>query len=144
MAYINGNRRISPLDINKNVTIGVAFPLNEVNMFKGTQTLKEQVKSNLINLLLTEPGERVNEPNFGVGLKNLLFEPNLDVEILKEKINTQIEFYIPTISLSSVDVNSIEDEYKLFIVISYSFNLDGSSDAIQLNFNSSYFPRGNG
>tara|TARA_B100001059_G_scaffold10059_1_gene8204 strand:- start:13434 stop:13868 length:435 start_codon:yes stop_codon:yes gene_type:complete len=144
MAYVNGNRRISPLDINKNVTIGVAFPLDNVNMFKGTQTLKEQVKSNLINLLLTEPGERVNEPNFGVGLKNLLFEPNLDVEILKEKINTQIEFYIPTISLSSVDVNSIEDEYKLFIVISYSFNLDGSSDAIQLNFNSSYFPRGNG
>jgi len=144
MAYINGNRRISPLDINKNVTIGVAFPLDNVNMFKGTQTLKEQVKSNLINLLLTEPGERVNEPNFGVGLKNLLFEPNLDVEILKEKINTQIEFYIPTISLSGVDVNSIEDEYKLFIVISYSFNLDGSSDAIQLNFNSSYFPRGNG
>jgi len=144
MAYINGNRRISPLDINKNVTIGVAFPLDNVNMFKGTQTLKEQVKSNLINLLLTEPGERVNEPNFGVGLKSLLFEPNLDVEILKEKINTQIEFYIPTISLSSVDVNSIEDEYKLFIIISYSFNLDGSSDAIQLNFNSSYFPRGNG
>ena len=144
MAYINGNRRISPLDINKNVTIGVAFPLDNVNMFKGTQTLKEQVKSNLINLLLTEPGERVNEPNFGVGLKNLLFEPNLDVEILKEKINTQIEFYIPTISLSGVDVNSVEDEYKLFIVISYSFNLDGSSDAIQLNFNSSYFPRGNG
>jgi len=144
MAYVNGNRRISPLDINKNVTIGVAFPLDNVNMFKGTQTLKEQVKSNLINLLLTEPGERVNEPNFGVGLKNLLFEPNLDVEILKEKINTQIEFYIPTISLSGVDVNPIEDEYKLFIIISYSFNLDGSSDAIQLNFNSSYFPRGNG
>ena len=144
MAYINGNRRISPLDINKNVTIGVAFPLDDVNMFKGTQTLKEQVKNNLINLLLTEPGERVNEPNFGVGLKNLLFEQNPDIETLKEKINTQITFYIPTISLSGVDVNSIEDEYKLFIVISYSFNLDGSSDAIQLNFNSSYFPRGNG
>ena len=144
MAYVNGNRRISPLDINKNVTIGVAFPLDSVNMFKGTQTLKEQVKSNLINLLLTEPGERVNEPNFGVGLKNLLFEQNPDVEVLKEKINTQIEFYIPLITLSDVDANFLEDEHKLFIVISYSFNLDGSSDAIQLNFNSSYFPHGNG
>ena len=144
MAYVNGNRRISPLDINKNVTIGVAFPLDDVNMFKGTQTLKEQVKSNLINLLLTEPGERVNEPNFGVGLKNLLFEQNPDVEVLKEKINTQIEFYIPLITLSDVDANFLEDEHKLFIVISYSFNLDGSSDAIQLNFNSSYFPHGNG
>ena len=144
MAYVNGNRRISPLDINKSVTIGVAFPLDDVNMFKGTQTLKEQVKSNLINLLLTEPGERVNEPNFGVGLKNLLFEQNPDVEVLKEKINTQIEFYIPLITLSDVDVNFLEDEHKLFIVISYSFNLNGSSDAIQLNFNSSYFPHGNG
>ena len=144
MAYINGNRRISPLDINKNVTIGVAFPLNEVNMFKGTQTLKEQVKSNLINLLLTEPGERVNEPNFGVGLKKLLFEQSPNVEVLKEKINTQIEFYIPTITLSDVSFTPSEDEYKLFILISYSFNLDGSTDAIQLNLNSSYFPRGNG
>jgi len=144
MAYINGNRRISPLDINKNVTIGVAFPLDSVNMFKGTTTVKEQVKSNLINLLLTEPGERVNEPNFGVGLKKLLFEQNPNVEVLKEKINTQIEFYIPTITLTDVSFTPSEDEYKLFILISYSFNLDGSTDAIQLNLNSSYFPRGNG
>jgi len=144
MAYINGNRRISPLDVNKNVTIGVAFPLDSVNMFKGTTTVKEQVKSNLINLLLTEPGERVNEPNFGVGLKKLLFEQSPNVEVLKEKINTQIEFYIPTITLSDVSFTPSEDEYKLFILISYSFNLDGSTDAIQLNLNSSYFPRGNG
>ena len=144
MAYINGNRRISPLDINKNVTIGVAFPLDEVNLFKGTQTIREQVKSNLINLLLTEPGERVNEPNFGVGLKGLLFEQNPDIEFLKEKINNQIEFYIPLISLSDVNVNFESDEYSLYIIISYSFNLDGAKDAIRLNFNSSYFPRGNG
>ena len=144
MAYINGNRRISPLDINKNVTIGVAFPLDDVNLFKGTQTVKEQVKSNLINLLLTEPGERINEPNFGVGLKNLLFEQNPDIEILKEKINTQIEYYIPLISLSDINVNFENDKYLLYIIISYNFNLDGSTDAIQLNFNSSYFPRGNG
>ena len=144
MAYINGNRRISPLDINKNVTIGVAFPLDENNLFKGTKTVQEHIKTNLINLLLTEPGERVNEPNFGVGLKGLLFEQNPNIEILKEKINNQIEFYIPVISLSDVNVNFESNEYSLYITISYSFNLDKSKDAIQLNFNSSYFPRGNG
>jgi len=73
MPIINSTRRISPLDINKNVSIGVAFPLDDTNMFKGTQTLKQQVKSNLINLLLTQAGERINEPNFGVGLKHYLF-----------------------------------------------------------------------
>ena len=144
MPIIQGVKRKNPLDINRNVTIGVAFPLNEVNLFNGTQTIKEQVKSNLINLLLTEPGERVNEPNFGVGLKGLLFEQNPDIEFLKEKINNQIEFYIPLISLSDVNVNFESNEYSLYITISYSFNLDKSKDAIQLNFNSSYFPRGNG
>ena len=66
------------------------------------------------------------------------------LDLLKEKINTQITFYIPTISLIDIDVNFEGNEHSLFIIISYSFNLDGSEDAIQLNFNSSYFPRGNG
>ena len=74
MPLIQSSRNISPLDIDKNVTIGVAFPLDDTNMFKGTRTVKEQVKSNLLNVLLTEKGERVNEPNFGVGLKYYLFE----------------------------------------------------------------------
>tara|TARA_B100000282_G_C31561641_1_gene412399 strand:- start:56 stop:490 length:435 start_codon:yes stop_codon:yes gene_type:complete len=144
MAYSNGNKRISPLDINKNITIGVAFPLDDINLFKGTKTVKEQVKSNLINLLLTESGERVNEPNFGVGLKKLLFEQNPNIETLKNKINNQIQFYIPVISLLDVNVNFLEDQYQLNVLVSYVFNLDNSTDAIKLNFNSSYFPRGNG
>ena len=134
MAYINGNRRISPLDINKNITIGVAFPLDEVNMFKGTQTVKEQIKSNLINLLLTEQGERVNEPDFGVGLKKILFEQNINKEELEEKINFQINFFIPEISLISVSVGSIDDENKVYLTIAYRFKTDGSTDALTTTF----------
>ena len=92
MPIIEGRRRINPLDSNKNVRIGVAFPLNETNLFQGTQTFKEQVKTNLINVLLTEPGERINEPNFGVGLKGLLFEQNINKEGLDDVINQQINF----------------------------------------------------
>ena len=135
MPLIQGVRRINPLDSNKNVRIGVAFPLDEVNIFKGTQTVKEQVKSNLINLLLTEAGERINEPNFGVGLKKLLFEQDIDTDELNERINNQIVFYIPEISLIDTSVKFENDEHKLFITISYRFNLDGTNDAIQLNFN---------
>jgi phage baseplate assembly protein W len=134
MAIINKNRKINPLDINQDVTIGVRFPLNDVNMFKGTQTFKEQVKSNLINLLLTEQGERVNEPNFGVGLKRLLFEQNINKENLEEKINFQIGFYIPEITLMSVSVGSIDNENKVYLTISYRFNLDGTTDALTTTF----------
>lgn len=135
MPLIQGVRRINPLDSNKNVRIGVALPLDDVNIFKGTQTVKEQIKSNLINLLLTEAGERVNEPNFGVGLKKLLFEQGINTDELNERINNQIVFYIPEISLIDTSVKFEDDEHKLFITISYRFNLDGTNDAIQLNFN---------
>ena len=134
MPIIQSIRRISPLDVNKNVRVGVAFPLDEVNLFDGTQTIKEQVKSNLINVLLTEAGERINEPNFGVGLKNLLFESNVNTEELNEKINQQINVYVPEITLLDTIVDTIPDEYKLFIKIVYVFNLDNTSDSIQLNF----------
>jgi uncharacterized protein len=134
MPIVNSTRRISPLDINKNVSIGVAFPLDDTNMFKGTQTLKEQVKSNLINVLLTKPGERVMEPNFGVGLKFYLFEQNINLDNLKDKINDQINIYVPEISLLDVIVDFIDHEHLLFIKIIYSIKSDKSTDAIQLNF----------
>ena len=134
MVIINQSRRINPLDINRNVTIGVAFPLDEVNIFKGTETIREQVKSNLINLLLTEKGERVNEPNFGVGLKKILFEQQLNKEELEEKINFQINFYIPEIQLITAEVGEIDDDHRVYLTISYKFKTDGSTDALTTTF----------
>ena len=136
MPIINSTRRKNPLDLDKNVTIGVALPLDETNMFSGTETIKEQVKANLLNLLLTKPGERINEPNFGVGIKYYLFEQNINTESLNENINEQIDYYIPEISLIDTVVDFIENEQLLYIKIIYSINTDGSTDAIQLNFNS--------
>jgi len=135
MANVRNYIRINPLDLNKNVAIGVAFPLNETNLFQGTQTFKEQVKTNLINVLLTEPGERINEPNFGVGLKNLLFETNIDTNLLEDRINTQIQQYIPEITLISAIVTFSPDEHILYIKITYRYNPSNELDAIQLNFN---------
>ena len=134
MPIIQSIRRISPLDSNKNVRVGVAFPLNDDNIFNGTQTVKEQVKSNLVNVLLTERGERINEPNFGVGLKKILFETNVDTAELNSRISQQIEIFIPEITLLETVVDSLPDENKIFIKINYIFNLDSIVDSIQLNF----------
>ena len=51
MPLVKQQRKISPLDLNKNVTIGVAFPLNDTNMFRGTETVNEQNKSNLEEIM---------------------------------------------------------------------------------------------
>ena len=105
MPTIDNYVRINPLDLNKNVAIGVAFPFNADGVFIQTFTQKEQVKSNLINVLLTEPGERVNLPDFGVGLKRLLFETQIDTATLEARIDNQVKIYIPEITLISANAN---------------------------------------
>ena len=135
MPILRQTRRINPLDLNKNVKIGVAFPLDEDNMFSGTMTVKEQIKSNLLNLLLTYPGERINEPNFGVGIKNLLFEQDIDLTTLKLNIQDQINKFIPEIKLHGVTTNISEDEHTLFISLTYIYLPENSLQSIQLNFN---------
>jgi len=134
MPIVTGIRR-SPLDLNKNVKIGVAFPLDDTNVFASTETVMEQAKSNLINLLLTAPGERVNLPKFGVGVKKLLFENEINQKLLKKKILDQSNYYIPNIQVSDVSIARSENQQTLFVTISYFSKLDGSPDAIQLNFN---------
>ena len=134
MPILLSRKRKNPLDLNKNVEIGVAFPLNESNMFKGTETIREQAKSNILNVLLTYPGERINLPDFGLGIKKLLFEQNIDLESLKLKIQNQINRYVPHIRLNNVQTGKSEDEHTLFISLTYTYTLDNSEDTIQLNF----------
>ena len=121
MAIVRSIRRINPLDANKNVvTIGVALPLNSTNLFQGTPTTRQQVKTNLLNLILTEQGERLNHPNYGLGVKNLLFEQNVDMENLKASIHQQIMFYIPEINLIDTTVETSEDQHTIQIKITYN------------------------
>tara|TARA_R110002012_G_scaffold13587_1_gene57775 strand:- start:1931 stop:2338 length:408 start_codon:yes stop_codon:yes gene_type:complete len=134
MPLVQGIRK-NPLDLNKNVKIGVAFPLDENNIFDSTETLMDQAKSNLINLLLTSPGERVNLPLFGVGLKRLLFEQKLDLETLRQTIIKQAAFYVPNIQVFDVRTALSENEHTLFVSVTYASLLDGTTDAVQLNFN---------
>ena len=133
MPIIQSARRINPLDLNRNVKIGVAFPLDEENMFSGIETVAEQTKSNLLNLLLTYPGERVNLPNYGVGLKNLLFEQNISLLDLKLQIQDQINIYIPDIQLNDIFTQLSADKHTLIISLTYTYKLDNSEQSIQLN-----------
>ena len=132
MPLINSTKRINPLDLNKNVTIGVAFPLDENNMFTGTPTTKEQVKTNLLNLLLTKKGERINHPYFGIGLQDYLFEQSINQDSVYEEIYNQIQIYIPEIELVDANIDLNPDTQTLTIKITYQFNLDASVDAITI------------
>jgi phage baseplate assembly protein W len=100
-------------DLDPDVTIGLSLPLNyDINsgFFPGTQTTLTQTSSNIRNLLLTNPGERVGHPEFGCGLLKVLFEPmsNSLLDNIEETITTAISFWMPHVSIEKIDVS--EDE----------------------------------
>ena len=68
------------------------------------------VKQNLKNILLTIPGERAMDPDFGVGVSTYLFENFGSFEgELKGSIFSQVSRYAPFIELTKGDITSEED-----------------------------------
>ncbi len=134
MPLIQSTKRINPLDLNNNAKIGVAFPLNDVNMTSGTLTTKEQLKANFLNLLLTVPGERLNHPTYGVGLKGQLFENSIDEVTLQENINGQLIFWIPEIVITNISLKQDIDQYRVSLTLTYLVTLDETEDSIQINY----------
>ena len=130
----NSNIRINPIDLPQNdkTAVGIPFPFNGDGVFRQTFTTKEQVKSNLINLLLTDKGERPMMPTFGVGIRKLLFEQNIQKESLQTRIENAIARYIPEVTLNRLEVKQVE--HVLTIHLSYSVVWDRTVDAIELNF----------
>jgi len=57
-------------------SLSVALPLrySTTDGYQMNKTIKRLIKQNLKMLLLTNPGERVMDPTFGVGLSAYLFE----------------------------------------------------------------------
>jgi phage baseplate assembly protein W len=67
-------RNINPLDLQPSTGIGVSIPFSSKSVFTTVYTTQEQLKYNIINYLLTNRKERVFVPNFGAGIRDLLFE----------------------------------------------------------------------
>ena len=98
--------------------IGPELPLNRDHRFGNYSLItsyKDEVKQNFKNLLLTVPGERIMNPNFGVGLKKFLFENDnpLIYDSVAEQIYNQVGKYLPYIRINDIIFNSFEYDDSL-------------------------------
>jgi len=142
MAIVERNNiKINPIDLPENdkVAVGVTFPFDGPAVFNSSYTTKEQVKSNLINLLLTTPGERLMNPTFGVGIRNLLFEQVIDKELIKNRIIDGAQLNIPEIEIVNLFIKRENQEttpeiHTVRIAIYYKLLADRSTDSVLLNF----------
>jgi len=129
--------RVNPLDLQKNIAIGCSLPFNgPAGPFNSTYSTKDQVKSNLIDVILTAPGERIMNPDFGCRLREVLFEAMDDSidELIRNNINSSIFTYIPEINATDITINRSPDENLVTIIIKYTLAISQEADQVTLQF----------
>jgi len=128
--------RVNPLDLQKNTSIGVSLPFNGQGVFNKTFTTRDQIKSNLINLILTNKGERVMNPEFGSDVRKSLFEQITDdtTNSIRARIINAVSTFIPEVTLTNIDITTIPDNNTINILIEYKINISGTADQINVQF----------
>lgn len=119
-------------DDQLDVKVGVALPFNGSGVFKSTSTTAEQIKYNLINLLLTSKGERLFDPNFGCDLKKLIFDPMSSNDVVEQMIIPQIDTYLNSIELTNINVDTSYQDYSVVLNIEYKIKHTSVTDTLDI------------
>ena len=137
MAYVRSTR-VDPRDLQRNTAIGIRLPFNAPGVFYSTFSTKDQLKYNLINLVLTSKGERIYNPEFGTLLKAQLFNPMTEASFgdIEDSIVDSVQTYIPEIKINNIEFIQ-ECEYgsnSLVVKIAYQILISGQTDTVTVNF----------
>ena len=102
---------------------------------------RELVQQNLKCLVLTNPGERIMEPEFGVGILKYLFENN-DGQLygnIESKIREQVSIYMHFLKITNIsfghpdnDILDPADSNMLSVKLHYEILPLGISDIIEI------------
>lgn len=81
-----------------------SLPLRKDPAYAGyalNATMLDVIKQNFKHLVLTSPGERMMIPDFGVGIRNFLFETNNAItrSTIESRMIDQIDKYMPFINI---------------------------------------------
>ncbi|MAR20607.1 MAG: hypothetical protein CMD25_00885 [Flavobacteriales bacterium] len=123
-----------PIDSIGRKAVGFSLPFNGPAVFNPTFTTRDQTKSNLINYLLTNRGERVFNPNFGADLRNLLFEQILDrtTEDLKNRIQNDISIFFPNVVILEIQFDNEPDNNEINFTLTYQIQNFDITDEINI------------
>ena len=127
-------RSVREIDRNEDKYVGIRFPLDHSpeGFFYKTKTVLEQAKANLQNLLLTTPGERIMQPEFGSQLKFIVFEQGENIpDRIEEAIRSAVDKHLAYINIENVF--TIQQDNQLNVSIEFSVPLN-PDDIEVLNF----------
>ena len=110
--------------------------------FENLQDLISVTTQNLKMILLTAPGERIMDPEFGVGMRNFLFEQSsrFDREDLRRRIVAQINTYVDLVILNAVRIrqtNEMIDSNEISVSLNYTVIGEPVNQEIEISFSTS-------
>lgn len=85
---------------------------------------EDAVKEAMRNLMMTDRGERLMQPNLGAGLKELLFE-NLTpatLELIRDRVKSTLEIYEPRADIIDVTAAGSLDENEVYVNVLFYIN----------------------
>jgi len=95
----------------------------------------EAIRAKIIQVLFTAPGERLNMPEFGCGLFNLVFEPNNEIlaAAMEFSVGQALSRWLAEdIVVDGVTVTAAEE--TVTAEIAYTKRTDLSKQAIRIQF----------
>jgi phage baseplate assembly protein W len=125
---------------DKSVGVSDCFTKGNNGYFAVNYTTKEQIKSDLRNLILTNRGERLMQPEFGCNLRQALFE-QIDegggvYTYIETEIETAIARWLPFITVENVSVfsdNNSKDNNSIQVQLNYRLAFAGNNSRDSIN-----------
>ena len=91
------------------ITYGIIFPFRQSvdgKFLLLSEETNDEIRSNLIHLLLTRKGSRYFLPDFGTRLYDFIFEPldGLTFDSIKTEIEDSVTKYIPNLTIQNISI----------------------------------------
>ena len=139
MAIKDTTRKPFIEDNDENIFIGIDLPFRKSNgkegYFASTTTTIEAVKNNIRNLVRTNKGERLMQPQLGLNLRNYLFEQFTDELVLsiQNDIVDVFKQWMPFIEIRDIQVSLDENDSigKNKMSINIVFNITRDPDTLE-------------
>ena len=121
------------------ITPKIPLSLNDTELYESTEDVKEVTRFHIKNIVLTNPGEKISDPDFGVGIRRYLFESFTPATIgdINYRVRSQIARYASHVEILSVQIDPFEDDNSMSMKLSYFIPIINKSDILSFNISNS-------
>jgi len=115
----------------------IQYPLNPSDkgfLLNLTTNKREALRSNLLFFLKTEKGTRLFKPNFGLKLKQYLFDLSESNFIaIKDEITQGVQLNFTGITIEQIDIEVVDLAYNITVYYNYTDGVFTQSDVVIFN-----------